>query len=387
MLSETKIADGFKAAGIRMNEIEKETKLAIQEMQQSFIELTKRLRTLSSIPVAGDKGPTRFWPSDEEAKEFGELVLVAVRKQMGTGSQTGGSALVPIGIASWIIQKLGQYGKFRRNALVVSMGESSLLVPKVESDLTIVCPGEGQTITPSDMEISQISLTARKLCALAKVSTELNEDSIIAIGEIIGLSVARSIAKKEDAIGFMGDGTSTYFGMKGICGALRAVNAVIANIKGLVVGTGNAYSELMLGDFRKVVGILPDDADDGAKWYMNKKFYYNVVYPLAEAAGVANIFEILSDRKGRFLLGYPVEFVSAMPNTEANSQICAILGDLTLGAYLGERRELRLESSEHVHFTTDQIGFRGTERIDINCYGVGDTEEAGPIVGLITAAS
>jgi len=195
------------------------------------------------------------------------------------------------------------------------------------------------------------------------------------------------MAKKEDLIGFVGDGTSTYFGMTGIVGALRAVDATIGNIKGLVVAAGNNYSEITLANFREVVGILPEDCDDTAKWYMNKKFYYSVIYPLAETAGVANIFEILSDRKSRFLLGYEVVFVSAMPSTEANSQICAILGDLQLGAYLGERRELRIESSDHVHFNTDQIGFRGTERIDINAYGVGDTSEAGPIVGLILAAS
>jgi len=199
--------------------------------------------------------------------------------------------------------------------------------------------------------------------------------------------MARSLARKEDLIGFLGDGTSTYFGMTGIVGALRAVDETIGNIKSLVVGSGNTYAELTLGDFRKVIGILPTEADDEAKWYMSKKFYYNVVYPLAETAGVANIFEILSDKKGRYLLGYPVEFVSDMPSVEDDSQICALLGDLKLGAFLGERREMRVERSDHVHFSTNQIGFRGTERITTGIYGVGDTTESGPICGLITAAS
>jgi len=199
--------------------------------------------------------------------------------------------------------------------------------------------------------------------------------------------MARSVARTEDLIGFLGDGSDTYFHMTGIVGALRAVDDTIGNIKGLKVATGNAYSEITLGDFRGVVAILPDEADDGAKWYMNKKFYYNVVYPLAEAAGVANIFEILSDRKGRFLLGHPVEFVSAMPSVEANSHICAILGDLQVGAVLGERKQLVIDQSRDVKFTKDQIAIRGKERIDINAYGVGDTTEAGPIVGLITAAA
>jgi HK97 family phage major capsid protein len=73
--------------------------------------------------------------------------------------------------------------------------------------------------------------------------------------------------------------------------------------------------------------------------------------------------------------------------SEANSQICALLGDLTLGSYLGQRKAMTIDRSSDVYFANDQIGFRGIERIDINAYGVGDTTEAGPIVGLITAES
>jgi HK97 family phage major capsid protein len=260
-------------------------------------------------------------------------------------------------------------------------------VPKVEADLTVYAPGEGNEIDTSDMKFSQVGLTMHKLACLAKVSSELEEDSIIAIGEILGISIARSMAKKEDLIGFLGDGTEDYFGMVGIIGALRAIDEDPANIPGIITGSGNAYSELTLDDFQEVVGRLPEDADEAAKWFMSKRFYYKVVYPLARTAGVANIFEILSDRKSRYLLGYPVEFVSCMPYVEADDQICAILGDLSIGAFLGVRKALTIARSNDVYFANDQIGFRGLERIDVNAFGVGDIEEAGPIVALRTAAS
>lgn len=389
------IAEGFTAAGERMNafeEYQEESKAALEELKAAADQLAVQLKNYGKAVLSGvtQEGAEyrSFWPNEEMAKQFGELVLTAMRqKAMGEGEQTTGGLLVPEELKAWVIQKLGQYGKYRRDATVVPLGSDRAIVPKIESDLTIYCPGEGGTITDSDITFSQVGLTAKKLCCLAKASREVEEDSVIGLGEIVGISIARSMAKKEDLIGFMGDGTSTYFGMTGIVGALRGVDEVIANIKGLVVAAGNAYSEITLANFREVAGILPDDCDETAKWYMNKKFYYEVVYPLAEAAGVANIFEILSDRKGRFLLGYDVVFVSAMPSVEANSQICALLGDLQMGAYLGERRQMQIERSDHVHFSTDQVGFRGTERIDINAFGVGDTSEAGPIVGLITAAA
>ena len=341
---------------------------------------------LSGQAEAGEASP-HFWPSEGMAKDFGELIWQALgRKAMGEAIGSGG-VLVPIEMANWIIAKLGQFGKFRRNVTTFPIGSSSMLVPKIETDLTVYSPGEGVEIEDSDMSFQQLSLVPRKFACLCAVASELVEDSIVAIGEIVGQSMARSIAKKEDQIGFCGDGTSTYFAMQGITGALRAVSATIAEIRGLKIASGNLWSEISLTDFEDLIAVLPDDADDNARWYCNRKFYYSVMLSLARVAGVANFLELLSPTKQRFFLGYPVEFTSVMPGAEANSQICALLGDLAIGAYIGERRELTIARSTDVLFRNDQLAIRGTERIAINVYGCGDTSEAGPIVGLITAAT
>jgi HK97 family phage major capsid protein len=386
----TEIKGGFSAAGDRINTLEQrvnETSAAVTQAQNL---IRKVGRAVVSRELDGEEY-RGFWPNEEAAREFGEIIVkVVANKSMSNKAlteTTSGGVLVPTDLATWIIQKLGKYGKFRRNAMVVPLGAEGTTVPRVTSDLTIYCPGESTETPSSDMMFQAIALVCRRFCAVTAVSSELEEDSLVGIAEIIGLSITRSMAKREDEIGFMGDGTSEYFHMTGIVGALRAVHATIASIAGLVVASGNLYSEITLADFRKVIGILPEDCDETAKWYMHKRFYHSVVWPLAEAAGVANIFEILSDRKDRYLLGYPVVFVHCMPYAEANSQICAILGDLQMGAYLGQRRELRLDKSTDVYFSQDAIAFRGTQRIAINAFGVGDTTDAGPIVGLITAAT
>jgi HK97 family phage major capsid protein len=388
-----KVKEGFTAASSRMDTIEQQMTLAYKELSQTIGNLKQVLSNygrsiLNRSARAGDY--QGFWRDETMAKEFGQMILRILSKQnkaMGTADNSSGGALAGDEMAGWIIQKLGQYGKYRRDAMVFPMGEGKSSVPRITTDLTIYCPDEGGDIPESALKTDLVTMLAKKLACFCSFSRELEEDAVVGLGEILGMSIVRSMAKKEDELGFCGDGTEDYFGMRGIVGALRAVDATIGNIKGLVVGSGNAYSELTLGDFRKVVGILPSDADDAAKWYMSKKFYYNVVYPLAEAAGVASIFEILSNQKGRFLLGYPVEFVHCMPYVEANSQICAILGDLKMGAYLGERRQIEIARSADALFQADKIAIRGTERIDVNAHGVGDTTDAGAIVGLITAAS
>jgi len=384
---EENVKSGFTAVGEKLATLEAENEKL--KMFNSDIASQMKLVRKRSFGSPGDgTGNRSFWPNEGMAKDFGELVLKALgKKAMGESTNVGGGFLVPDEMKDVIIQKLGQYGKYRRDATLVQIGGGISIIPKVDADLTVYCVNEGQTITQSDMSFGQVNLNPKSWACLAKVSSELEEDAVAGIGEIIGISITRSMAKKEDLVGFLGDGTSTYFGMTGIVGALRKVDDTIANIAGLKVASGNAYSEITLDDFEGVVSILPDDADDGAKWYVNRRFFFSVMYNLARDAGAADMFSILTDKKDRFFMGYPVEFVSAMPSTEANSQICAILGDLQLGAMLGERKQITIEKSRDVFFTNNQIAIRGVERIDINAYGVGDTTEAGAIVGLITAAA
>ena len=386
---EKKVADGFSAAGERMDDLTTDFEEFKGLVSKDIGDLKKRGRLFRGIVPGGAEQPySKFWADDYQAKGFGDFILhIAGRKAMSEIGVSEGASLVPTELATRIIQMMGQYGKFRQNATLVTLGTSSQQVPRMTSDLTIYAPGEGTEITASDAGVGQINLVPRKLAALCAISNELDEDAVVGIGEIVGTSVARSMAKKEDEIGFLGDGTSTYFGMSGIVGKLRAVNATIANIKGLFVGTGDTYPELTLDDFEGVVSLLPDEADSGAKWYVHRKFFFQTMHKLARTAGAADMFTIMSGQKVRYYLGYPVEFVSCLPSVAAASQICAILGDLSLGVFLGQRRALTLDRSNDILFKNDQLCLRATQRIDINAFGVGDTTEVGPIVGLITKAT
>lgn len=270
------------------------------------------------------------------------------------------------------------------------MGAGSTLIPKIDGLLTVYCPGEGGSITKSDPTIEAISMTPKTLCALTAFSLELEDDSLVALGELLADLFARSFAYYEDLCGFLGDGTSTYFGFKGIAGALMAVSSTIANIKSLVVGAGNAYSELTLANFNSVCGTLPDFADNGdAQWYVHRYFYFTVMVALALAAGGTTATEVIlsAGQKRKMYLEYPVAFTQVMPKAAANSQICALLANLRMGALLGTRGGIEFASSDQRYFDQGLMAVRGRNRIAINAHGVGDTTNAGPICGLITAAS
>jgi len=390
--TEEKTAEGFKAVGERIDGVEQEANTDIKELAETLkaVQQTQKLYRHTALNrQPGDEKSPLVFPDLEMAKAFGEKVITAPRVKAMNSTSDGN--LVDSEVSFAILNKTTEFGVLRRNAMRVTMGAAATQLPFVTSDLLVYSPGEGGEIDESDMGGGQVNLIPRKLACLARYSSELEDDSVAALGELVAQSIARSLARAEDLAGFLGDGTSTYWAFQGISGTLRAVDETIANIKSLVVGSGNAYSELVLADFRKVCGQLPASAEAGAKWYMHKSFFYNVVLPLlwAETAGQPIIGTPMYFEQGpsKYLLGYPVEFTSAMPKVAANSQICALLADLQQGVILGERKALTIARSEHVHFNTDEIAIRGLERIAIVAYGVGDTTDAGPICGLITAAS
>jgi HK97 family phage major capsid protein len=206
--------------------------------------------------------------------------------------------------------------------------------------------------------------------------------------------MAYGFAKKEDECGFVGDGTQTYHNIVGVTRALTALSGTIANIAGLVVAAGNLFSEFTLADHESVVARLPQYADTmNAAWYCHRTYYFETMMRLALAAGGTTAAEVISGTREFRFLGYPVRITQTMPKTDANSQVACLLGDLRMAAALGDRRENRIAMSEHSDFANDLLAVRGTTRLDINVHDVGNASataadrEAGPMVGLISAAS
>ena len=318
-------------------------------------------------------------------------------KAMGEGaSQREGGALVPTEMQGQVISLIERYGRFRANARVLPINSNNTQLPKVNADVTVYAPGEGGSITDSDLTLANVGLVPTKLAALTKFSSELAEDSIVPAAGLLGESMGRSIAKAEDRAGFLGDATSTYWGYTGITGAFQSLanwssQSENAELGGLVTAAGNLYSEITFANIRQVAAVLPDEWSDGAKWYCSRYFYWTVIYPLlvAESGGAATIGTPTEIAKGvpQYLFGHEVVFTSVMPKTAANSQICLILGNLPVGVYVGERRGLAIDESSHVYFANDQIGVRATERIAINVFGHGSISASGPICALVTFAS
>ncbi len=353
--------------------------------------------------------------SQMTASSFGDLQAAQIE-----GSDIAGGALVVPEFDKNVINLREAFGTWRRNiGTIRTMMSEIKRVPRRVSGLQMYLVGESAKITTSSKKWDQVVLQALTCGAIALSSMQLNEDAAIDLGTDLMSELAYAAALTEDQAGWNGDGTTggttEYLGMMGVRYKLKNLSATISKIYGLTVGSGSGhttdYTGLVLTDFEAVVANLPQFADSpNCKWYCHRAFYWNVMVKLALAAGGTQGLQILGgDGIKRYtFLGYPVEFVQVFDKTAAASQVCALFGDLTMAAKMGERKGLEFAVSQDATIldgsTTINLwqqlmmAWRMIERIAINVHDVGtnsdivatppaDIPGAGPIVGLITAAS
>lgn len=311
---------------------------------------------------------------NSQSKQWATDHGMSYRNAMEEGTTTAGGFAVPDPMAATIIRLVEDFGIFRQFSRNIPMTSDTLAVPKRAAGLTVYYPNEGSAITPSDLTFGQVNLTAKKYAQLSIMSTELNEDSIISMTDLLTTEQAYAFALAEDTNSFLGDGTATYAGITGIANALAAGS--------LVAGGAGLWGGIDLTTLESMVGMTPAYAGFEGRWFMSKYAYFTVVNSLLNAAGGTDMRQI--EQGGEMmLLGYPVTFTQVLPGANAaNGDLVAVFGDLSQGSYLGNRRNVSLRLLTELYAASDQIGIVGTLRSDTQIHDVGDATNAGAIVGL-----
>ncbi len=402
LASNKEVTDGLKEAiGFEFEkmaeEAEKkitETTNQVVEMEKGMTELRKQIKTL--IASNGSHEMYKGFKSIEQAENFGLVALASLGntdaaktlkdrgfdlvKAMGDDNASG-NYLVPDEFYPVLLAMIEKYGVLRSEAKIWPMSSASVQAPVLMGGMTVYCPAAGSSVSTQDLTMRQATLVALKWMAYTLINNELTEDAAIAIGPIIANEMARAFARQEDACGFVGDGTKTYFNIKGLRQKIYEVNATVGSNPGFnVQGTAGAWSAIDADDLLGTAGILPEWAEDNAKWYCNKRFYYTVMLSVALGLGGANATEMINSiaTKDPTFLGSPARFVSAMPSTKPAADHCPLLfGDLYQAVILGDRRGFEIAQSKEVAFDTDQLAVRGSQRIAIQVVGEQSKDEDG----------
>jgi HK97 family phage major capsid protein/HK97 family phage prohead protease len=303
-------------------------------------------------------------------------------RAMGENTLGGGGALVPIEMANAFIYLVEQYGVFRRNARHWPMGSDQLKIARRKTGLSVFLVGENDAATESTQGWDNVTLSTKKAATLVRVSNELIEDSAIAVADALNLDIALAFATQEDQNGFIGDGTSTYFGMTGLTKILVDGNHGASLVA--AASTHKTWATLDNTDLVNLMSALPLFARRNAKFYCSTVAWDRCFSRLMAVAG-GNRVGSLDQKPQQAYLGYPVEFAQAMPagaTTDYSTKCMILFGDLSMSSAFGDRRMLTVRASTDRYLENDQTAFMCTERFDIVNHSCGDNTNAGPIVGL-----
>jgi HK97 family phage major capsid protein len=315
------------------------------------------------MAVIGNHEPSKLWLNDH-----------GFQMAHSSDDNSKGGYLVPEVFENAMIDLKEDFGMFRQYAMNWPMTSDVSLVPRRVSGFTTYFVGQNETITKSTTALDQIRLEAKKLAAMTQFSSELNEDAIISVADFYAREFAYALAVKEDACGFLGDGTAEYGGITGLANALNAGSIKIA--------TGiTAAANLLIGNFQDVVGALPEFPGIQPAWYIHKALYHSTMGRLQLAAG-GNTVSDLGSGPVREFMGYPVRFINTLPSAAATNVKIAYFGDLAMAATMGTRRGVTLRADESIYFAQDALALRVTERFDINVHERGTASVAGPIIAL-----
>lgn len=306
-------------------------------------------------------------------------VFQAIREQaslraMSEGANANGGALVPAPLEQTIISLRDSYGVFRRNAFVWPMSSDSATIPRRTGGVTVAITGEGTA--PSAQggpTFDQVQLFARKVGGYVLFSTELNEDAVISVAELIANEFALAFAKFEDTWGFVGDGSATYGGRTGVIPTITALGNTYKAYCEATSGV-DSFAEITAAELSRLMGRIAQYAIPGAKFYCSSTAYATVFERLAISAG-GNTMSMINGAWTPSYLGKPIEVTETMfaddGATAGNANAMILYGDLRLCGTMGERRGIMMKTSNEVKFLEDQIAIKGDERIDINVHDVG----------------
>ena len=383
------------------------------EFENSVVESAKNLRSvvdrcapapevrasepktrIESIPYAGK---LRAFKSEEEAYKAGMWIKGHLRgdaeakrwcqdygveaRAQGSAASTTGSAFVPDILSNQVLRLVNEDSVFASNATPVNMPSDVVLVPKRTGGATAYWVNENTAITDSDPTHSQVTLTAKKVTAATKVSTELFEDSVVGIAEMLATELAYTLTTAVETVAFNGVVGNAPL-VAGICtssGILAGSSATYA--ASLVTAAGDTFDEVTKANYLTMLGAMPSHSRQGAAWIVSPYAFATSMQALDLAQGGS---VGLSQGMGLTFMGAPVLFSHQMVGAgDQTGKVMALYANLRNAAHFGVRRGLEIASSDQVAFLSDQVVVRATMRCAISWSELGSDTAAGPVVALV----
>ncbi|MBD8057224.1 phage major capsid protein [Rhodococcus ruber] len=263
---------------------------------------------------------------------------------MAVNTTTGAPVLTPAQVAELVIRPTLEQSLAGNPAIATTVRIESheLRIPVLTNDTGAVWVNEGQEISTNDVVLDEELVTPSKLARVVPITRELANDSSPAATQIVGDSIARSLAKGIDQALFATVASPAPAGLS----TLSGIGSIPA---------GTAWTS-----FDWAADALSAAETAGAQltsWVTSPA----VALALSKLRKATGSNEALlgadpTQPTRRIIAGLPL-FIS--PDIEANT----ILGIPAAHVYTVVREDAEVVSDSSVFFTSDRVAIKGTVRV------------------------
>jgi HK97 family phage major capsid protein len=290
---------------------------------------------------------------------------------------TGTDVPLPVTYFSELRELISDFGVVRRRMFPFPIGHGTAKPPRFKTRPTFGSIAMSATVAEKSPQIDFATLESHKVGGLVRVPRELDEQSIVPMGQFLARYGAIEFARAEDVWGFLADGTASYENVKGIC------KVASDNSRVLTLATGKTKpSDATRADFRNLRAKVTKAALSGTR----AAYYLDSTWEIAlrdmNDASQPYFFVIQPDGSAR-IDGYPVVWTDVLTpygTTTSAASYLAVFGALDFW-WFGEHGQPRMDFSGDVFFGTDELATRFIEEIDF------DYQQADVTAALMTAAS
>lgn len=275
---------------------------------------------------------------------------------------TDGGFLVPVEFRNQLMMDALEAQRIRPKCTTLPMQSNTIRIPSINATthasstfggVVIYRPGEGGTKLKSKPDFAQVTLTLRKLIGLCYITDELLEDSPISLQPLMTRMFS-------DAIGFQVD--EDIINGSGANQALGVLNApcLISQSK----ESGQPNTTIVSSNIFKMKSRLKPRSWGKATWLAHQDTYKELRTLSVSVGTGGSIVPLLNENAAgvQSLDGLPIMFTE-------HCQTLGNKGDIILGDFrqylLGEKSGgIKVDTSIHVQFTTDETAFRFVLRYD-----------------------
>jgi HK97 family phage major capsid protein len=284
---------------------------------------------------------------------------------------------LPIQFGGEIRELISDFGVVRRRMSPYPIGMGTARPARMGTRPAFGSIAMSALIAEKSPTVTFASLESHKIGGIVRLPRELDEQSIVAMGQFLARYGAVEFARAEDTWGFLANGSGTYETVRGIVQVARDTDHFVA----LAAGKTKP-SDATLEDFRAVRALVNKAALNGrlSAYYLDTTWETRL--PSFRTQAEPNVYQRLPDGSA-MLDGYPIVWTDVLTpygTKAAADQPLAAFGALSFW-WLGEHGNPRIDPSEHVWFANDQLAIRFIEEIDFD-YAASDATAA-----LLTAAA